>query len=40
MLNGLERLTLMRLLQEKISELSRTRGDLDVLRKALVRTFA
>jgi len=39
-LNGLERLMLMRLLTDKIDELSRTRKDLVGLKKALVRTFA
>ncbi len=39
-LNGLERLMLMRLLAQKIEELSKTRKDLVGLRKALVRTFA
>ena len=39
-LNGLERLMLMRLLTQKIDELSRTRQDLVGLKKALVRTFA
>ena len=39
-LNGLERLMLMRLLTQKIDELSRTRKDLVGLRRALVRTFA
>jgi DNA-binding NtrC family response regulator len=39
-LNGLERLVLMRTLADKIEELSKTRKDLTGLRKALVRTFA
>jgi DNA-binding NtrC family response regulator len=39
-LNGLERLLLMRTLSTKIAELEKTRTDLAGLRKALVRTFA
>jgi response regulator RpfG family c-di-GMP phosphodiesterase len=39
-LNGLERLLLMRLLTTKMEELAQTRSDLSGLRKALVRTFA
>lgn len=39
-LNGLEKLMLMRTLSDKIAELEQTRSDLTGLRKALVRTFA
>jgi len=39
-LNGLERLMLMRTLAEKIAELEKTRTDLTGLRNALVRAFA
>ena len=39
-LNGLERLMLLRLLTVKVDELAKTRHDLTGLRKALVRTFA
>jgi DNA-binding NtrC family response regulator len=39
-LNGLERLTLVRTLTQKIAELERTQSDLAGLRAALVRTFA
>jgi DNA-binding NtrC family response regulator len=39
-LNGLERLGLMRTLTQKMEELEKTRGDLTGLRNALVRTFA
>jgi DNA-binding NtrC family response regulator len=39
-LNGLERLMLMRMLTMKIEELEKTRKDLAGLRHALVRTFA
>ena len=38
--NGLERLMLMRALSRKMDELSKTRGDLKGLRQALIRTFA
>jgi DNA-binding NtrC family response regulator len=39
-LNGLERITLIRRMAEVMDELSKTRGDLLGLRKALVRAFA
>jgi len=39
-INGLERLLLRRALTTKVDELSKTRGDLSHLRKALVRAFA
>jgi DNA-binding NtrC family response regulator len=38
--NGLERLLLLRMLSEKVEQLSSTQGDLEGLRKALVRAFA
>lgn len=39
-LNALERLLLLRLLTRQVENLAQTQGDLDKLRKALVRAFA
>ena len=39
-LNALERLLLLRLLTRQVETLAQTQGDLDKLRKALVRAFA
>jgi len=39
-INGLERVSLLRLLSSKVEELATTKGDLSRLRRALMRAFA